>query len=93
MLIELTQLISLYSDSDPPKLIKKNIRTKLSIYTEDIMGVQEIFNSKGNVIKNRCKVIHRSSSVHIVQGTHKKISGLMKEKPKEKYKEIKGFRK
>lgn len=84
MKVELKVLTDLINEKN--KIIKKNIITKYLVDTENIQLPQEIFNSKGTVMKNKCKVVIKDIGSLIVNHSFTYIKGLIETKT------IKGFK-
>ncbi len=75
--IEVISTSSLYDEvNGKQKLIKANILTKLSLYTEDIQAHEEVFDNKGKHKKSLCKIYHRSIGPIIIKETYDNISKL-----------------
>ncbi len=90
MIVELKMSNDIWSEDKhgKEKLIKKGVVTSCEIDTDLITFCCEVLNGKGNVIKNRCKIIMRGSDQPlVVNHSYRYISDLRKVKP------IKGFRK
>jgi hypothetical protein len=57
MYIEIITKVNLHKEvKGGSKLIKKNVKVKQYIDTEDIKNPSEVLDSKGNVIKGKCSV-------------------------------------
>ena len=57
--INLKIISNLYSDPDEKgndRLIKKGIRTTINVDVDNIEYPTQIFNEKGKVLKNQCKI-------------------------------------
>jgi hypothetical protein len=69
------------------RLIKKGVIVLCEIETDHITYVSEVINSRGNISKNKCKIIIRGSEVPIiVNHSYQYISKLRQTQI------IKGFR-
>lgn len=86
MKVEINVAVDLVNDND--KLIKKNIIIKHYIDTDDMRTPQEIFNSRGNIQKKRCKVFIKDIGPVIVEHSYNEIKSLIEDKRIV----IKGFR-
>ncbi len=90
MLLQLQTITNLYSENPKTgvqKVIKKNIITNLSIYSEEIIGTQQMFNSKGNIDNTKTRILCKNALTYVVKGSHQKITQLLEEE----IKPIKGF--
>lgn len=75
--IEVISTSSLYDDiNGKQKLIKANILTRLSLYTEDIQAHEEVFDNYGKHQKKLCKIYHKSIGAIIIKETYDNISKL-----------------
>ena len=79
--IELVTLSNLLSDPDKTgnqKIIKKNIKSRLSIYIEDIQGHEEVIDHKGRITKNICRLHHRNMGQIVVKESYDTITKIKK---------------
>ena len=92
MLVELKIPIDLYSEDKEgkEKLVKRNVITRQYIDTEEIRNPQEVFNTKGNVIKNRCKILLLNVGQVLINHSYESIKSL-KEETSIKIPKVKGF--
>lgn len=77
--VELTVSSNLYSEPDKnnkQKLIKKDILTKLSVYIYDIEAHEEVFDQKGKLLKNSCRIHHKNIGTLVVNATYNDILSL-----------------
>lgn len=77
--IEFKSSSSLYTDPDKnghQKLIKANIETRISIYTSDIQGHEEVFSNTGVISKSLCKIYHRNLGPLIIRASYDQITSL-----------------
>lgn len=68
------------------KVIKKNIITRYYLDTDDIVAPQEVFNSRGTVMKNKCRLFTKELGFIVVSHSYNFIKQLIESK------EIKGFK-
>ena len=90
MRVELKIITDLYSDPDEKgrsKILKKNIKTRISLDTDMFEAPTELFNSRGNVIKNRCKIHIRDIGPMILNHSYEEIAKIKNQQ----YKPILGF--
>ncbi len=76
MKIEIKISVDLVSQKN--KLIKKDIHLRQMIDTEDIYSQQEIFNQRGNLVKNKCKIFVKDLGPLIVSHSYNEIKELVK---------------
>lgn len=83
--IQLKFIANLYnSDEKHPKIIKKNVCTNKSVDIRDIHCVEEMFNSRGNILKKRCKIFIREIGPTIVDESYEKIVQLLEKETEDK---------
>ncbi len=90
--VDLILVSSLYSDPDEKgfsKCIKRNIKTKINIDVDYLEYPSQIYNDKGKVLKNKCKVQIRDVGSMTVNHSYEYIKKL---KDKDTRSVIKGFR-
>lgn len=83
--ISFTKSIDLYTEPDSKgkeKLLKKGIRVKQSININDIISWDQIFNSKGTVLKNKCRIYVKDLGPVIVNTSTEEIQKLKDENHK-----------
>jgi len=68
------------------KVIKKNCIVRYLLDTDDIQYPQEVLNSKGGVVKNRCRIYVKGLDTLVVSHGYEYIKNLINSK------EIKGFK-
>lgn len=67
------------------KLVKKNIRTKVRVYLQDIYMVEEIVNARGVADKTKCGINIKEKGFMVVKEPFEKVNSLIfgDQEPKE----------
>lgn len=78
MKIEINVPVDLMSERN--KIIRRNIIIKHFVDIEDIKTPQQIFNSKGNIVKNKCKVIIKDLGQIIIGHSYEYIKNIIEDK-------------
>ncbi len=92
--VTLTVITDLYSDPDKngkEKLIKRGIKTKMNIDTDHFDMCTQIINTKGDIVKNKCRILVRDYGPIVVNHSWEEINDLKNETKHRT--QIKGFRK
>lgn len=80
--VTLNVINDLYSEPDKngkDKLIKRNIKTRMNIDIDMFEMPIEIINSKGNVVKNKCRIYVRDVGPMTIAHTWDEIMELKKD--------------
>ena len=78
-LIQLKFTASLYTDGPKPKLIKKNLTTFKTVEISDIKYPEQIYNSKGNIVRGKCKIVLKDLGPTIISHSYEYIDKLIRE--------------
>lgn len=77
---------NLYTESEDGKtrkLVKKNILTSLHIDSNDIIGISDVLNNKGNILKNYCRIHIKEIGPVVVNHSRDYISNIKQPKFKQ----------
>jgi hypothetical protein len=89
MEVSLQKISSLYSEDDPPKLIKSGILSTIVFDTESIKSIEQVTNNKGKINPNVCIVyLHQRDTPILLNHSLEEICYLKLSRT-----EIKGFAK
>lgn len=73
----LSDIYTLPDENGVQKVIKKNIVTKVLLDTEDIKYPEEIFNSKGVVLKGVCMIKLQDGEIKKLKHKYEEIKSLI----------------
>jgi hypothetical protein len=72
---EFTVIRDIYKETKSgPRLVKKNVKTKMCIYLSEIYMVEEIVNNNGGTIKDRCGISIRDKGFVVVKEPYIKVN-------------------
>lgn len=77
MIIEITRICNIYSKKEPIKLLKKNALIKNAVNLADLSNPSELVNSKGNIIKDKCRVHLKYEGLITINHPYALISSLL----------------
>jgi len=86
MLLEFKTKVDLYSEpkseKDKPRLIKKGIIIKHQWDIDDVSKPEQILNSKGSIIKNKCRVFVKNYGDVVIEHSYEYICALKEQNHK-----------
>ena len=80
--VTLTVLTDLYTDPDKngkERLIKKDIKTLMNIDIDHLEMPTQIINTKGSIVKNKCRIVLRDYGPLVVNHSWEEINELKNE--------------
>lgn len=76
--LEIKYTMSAYTESEPPKLLFKQYVKKL-VYLSDIRNPTQVVNSKGQVLKTKCKITLINDGDYVINHSYTELVDILRE--------------